>query len=148
MTRRTRRLLLLGLPAIVAVALVTAWLLWPRMAITRENAAKVQLGLTLAEAEVILGGPARDETTGPVNLDPAATSDAVEQAWVTEKVVRVWEDALDRQDDTPRSLWWKSNNVALRVRFDPQGCVSESLAFPMRRVDESPLAMLHRWLGL
>jgi hypothetical protein len=148
MTRRTRRLLLFGLPAGLMVTLVAAWLLWPRTAITRENAARIQPGMTLAEVEAILGGAARSDTTGPVNLDPAATSDALEQAWFLEKVVRVWEDALDRQDDTPRSLWWKSNNVAIRVRFDPQGRVSECLAFPMRRVDEAPLAMLRRWLGV
>jgi hypothetical protein len=57
MTRRTRRLLLLALPAGLAVALVAAWLHWPRpSAITRENAAKIRAGMTLAEAENSPGG--------------------------------------------------------------------------------------------
>jgi hypothetical protein len=58
---RTRRLLLFAVPAGLAVALIAAWLLWPRTAITRENAEKIQVGMTLAEVEAILGGPARDD---------------------------------------------------------------------------------------
>ncbi len=61
----TRRRLLLF--AVVAVALALAggvWLLWPRTALMRENAAKIRAGMTLAEVEVILDGPARDETHG------------------------------------------------------------------------------------
>jgi hypothetical protein len=68
MTRRSRRLLI-ALPVAVVLTLALAWLLWPRMAITRDNAAKITVGMTLAEVEAILGGPARDETTGPVTLD-------------------------------------------------------------------------------
>jgi hypothetical protein len=60
MTRRTRRLLI-ALPLAVALSLAVAWLLWPRTAITRENAARIQEGMTLAEVEAILGGPAREE---------------------------------------------------------------------------------------
>ena len=67
MTRR--RVLLLGLLATAVGVAAAAWLLWPRTAITRENAAKVREGMTLAEVEAILGGPARDETTGPVERE-------------------------------------------------------------------------------
>src|SRR5436305_330604 len=66
MTRR--RLLLLSLAAI-AVVLMVAWLLWPRTGITRENARRIELGMTLAEVEAILGGPARDESSGPLTHD-------------------------------------------------------------------------------
>jgi outer membrane protein assembly factor BamE (lipoprotein component of BamABCDE complex) len=67
MTRR--RLLLFALIAVAVVLAVGVWLLWPRTAITRENAAKIQAGMTLAEVEAILGGPARDEMTGRVLSD-------------------------------------------------------------------------------
>jgi outer membrane protein assembly factor BamE (lipoprotein component of BamABCDE complex) len=41
------------------------WLLWPReSAITEENIARIQPGMTRAEVEAVLGGPARDETGG------------------------------------------------------------------------------------
>jgi hypothetical protein len=57
-----RRLLILAVAGTVVMLAVGAWLFWPRTAITRENAAKIQRGMTLAEVEAILGGPARDET--------------------------------------------------------------------------------------
>jgi hypothetical protein len=41
------------------------WLVWPSAsAINELNAARIQTGMTLAEVEAILGGPARDETGG------------------------------------------------------------------------------------
>jgi outer membrane protein assembly factor BamE (lipoprotein component of BamABCDE complex) len=44
---------------------VGIWLLWPRpSAITKENANRIQVGMTLQEVEAILGGPARDDTHG------------------------------------------------------------------------------------
>jgi hypothetical protein len=68
MSTRTRRRLLLFILASVAVLAVGAWLLWPRTAITRENAAKIKEGMTLAEVEAILGGPARNESDMPDNF--------------------------------------------------------------------------------
>jgi hypothetical protein len=148
MTRRTRRLLLLALPAGLALALACAWLLWPRTAITRANAEKIQVGLTLAEVEAILDGPARDESTGPVNLDVAEGLEGAEWELFDPQRVRLWVVSLVRPPGTPRPLEWQSNEVVLRVRFDPEGRVAECDAFPMRRVDEGPLDRLRRWLGL
>jgi hypothetical protein len=68
MTRRTRRLLLFGLPAGLVAAMLAVWLLWPRTAITRENADKIRMGMTLAEVETILGGRARNEATGTLSF--------------------------------------------------------------------------------
>jgi hypothetical protein len=56
MTRRTRRLLLFGLPAALLASAIAAALLWPRTAITRENAARIQVGMTLTQVEAILAG--------------------------------------------------------------------------------------------
>ena len=65
-----RRVLLLGSAAVVVVGLaIGVWTLWPRTAITEENAAKLRPGMTLAEVEAILGGPARIETTGPTRAN-------------------------------------------------------------------------------
>jgi SmpA / OmlA family len=66
MIPRTRRLLLLALPAAVVALIVAAWLLWPHTAITCENAAKIQVGMTRAEVEALLGEPTRGETPGRV----------------------------------------------------------------------------------
>jgi hypothetical protein len=63
MTRR--HLLLSGFLATVAGVGVAAGLLWPRpSAITRENAARIKRGMSVAEVESILAGPERDETGG------------------------------------------------------------------------------------
>ena len=56
MLKRLRRLLLLALPAALVAVLLAAWLLWARTAITRENAERIRVGMTLAEVEAILGG--------------------------------------------------------------------------------------------
>jgi hypothetical protein len=65
MTRR--RVLLLGPVAVAAVMATTIWLTWPPpSAISPENAATLKEGMTLAEVEQILGGPARDERSGPI----------------------------------------------------------------------------------
>src|SRR4051812_40868610 len=60
-----RRVLVFGIPGAFVAGLVITWLLWPRTAITADNAAKVREGMTLAEVEALLG-PARDESTGPL----------------------------------------------------------------------------------
>src|SRR5262245_10801883 len=68
MTRRTRCLLLLALPAPVLAVGLVAWLLQPSpppSAINLENAAKIRVGMTLAEVEALLGGPARNESGLP-----------------------------------------------------------------------------------
>jgi hypothetical protein len=83
MSRRTRRLLLLALPVLVALA-AGAWLPWPRTAITRENVEKIQPGMTLEEAEAILGGPARDEAGGPVDREEGTFIKPDEPEVVTE----------------------------------------------------------------
>jgi hypothetical protein len=59
-----RRLFLLAVPVALVVLLgVGAWALWPRerSAITRENAERIQLGMTLIDVQAILDGPARIE---------------------------------------------------------------------------------------
>jgi hypothetical protein len=61
MSPRTPRQLLLRWPIAVVALAAGAWLLLPRPAITRENAARIQVGMTLTEVEALLGGPARAE---------------------------------------------------------------------------------------
>jgi hypothetical protein len=68
MSTRTRRRFLLFSLAAVAGLVVAGWLIWPRTEITRENAAKIKEGMTLAEVEAIFGGPARSESDLPDNF--------------------------------------------------------------------------------
>jgi hypothetical protein len=61
MRRRTLLAALAGLAVVVAAG---AWLLWPRQdRITPENLDRIELGMTRAEVEAILGGPPGDYRT-------------------------------------------------------------------------------------
>ena len=121
MSRRTRRLMLFCLPAAMVAGLTVAWLSWPRTAITRENAERIQPGMTLAEVEAILGGPARDE--GPE-----------QRSLVSIQSVRP-----DRE--------WNSAQVSVWVFLDVEGRVRECRAIPVPPAP-GPLERLRRWLGL
>jgi hypothetical protein len=121
MTRRTRRLLLLALPAALVTAALTGWLLWSRTAITAANAARIEKGMTLAEVEALLGGPARDEAPDHPR----------------ENLLRGV-----RPDHE-----WHSQFVTVNLYLDSDGRVREYRAtLPPR--PPGPLDVLRRWLGL
>ena len=139
MTRR--RVLLLGSVAVAAVLAVAVWVVWPTAtAITADNAARIKEGMTSAEVEAILGGPARDETTGPVErIEPPefAPPDSRGVAW------RI--TIADLRPDLQR---WESDQARVWVHYDLEGRVNDCQVFPVRRAPESALAALRRWLGL
>lgn len=121
MTRRS--LLLFGQSAAIAVLAVCALLLPPRSsAINRENAEKITNGMTVREIEAILGGAARDDSTGPV--EPAV------MLWTRGKRMR-----------------WLSDSVSVSVYVE-DGLVATHVCEEMRRVQESPIGKLRRWLHL
>jgi hypothetical protein len=63
---KRRRPLLIALPVALVLVGGAAWAFWPRTsAITRENAAKITIGMTLAEVETLLGGAAGDQDVVP-----------------------------------------------------------------------------------
>jgi hypothetical protein len=134
MTTR-RRLLVFGLLATLTGLGLGGWLLWPRTAITRENAAKIKRGRTLAEVEAILGGPARNESTGSVEKD------------VDDEPPRVTAPRLPRADEWT-GYAWLSDNVQVLLIFDADERAIGIEAHPMRRIPETTLEMLCRWLGL
>jgi hypothetical protein len=127
MPRPRRRLLIaLGFVALLLVA-GAVWMLWPGSSsrITRQNGAMLQQGMTLAEAEAILGGPARDVSTGL--LDP---------------------DLKMAPGDPQRE--WRSDEVIIHVTIDRDGRVSAITVMPVRRflVQEPMLTRLRRMIGL
>ena len=72
MTERKRWLLGLDF-CVAAMVPVLVYLCWPletccpvQTAINRTNCERIEIGMTLAEVEAILGGPMRDESTGPL----------------------------------------------------------------------------------
>jgi hypothetical protein len=154
-----RRLLLLALAAGLVALTVAAWLLLPRTAITRENAAKIRPGMTLAEVEAILHGPARDESSGKLVGDVEAEGDAnagererrIEANTVLLSVMEEMADQmfkLGRLPDGNGNLFWISDRVFVQVVLDENDRVFAVSTIPARRADEGPLERLRRWLGL
>jgi hypothetical protein len=144
MCRVRRRLVLaLILLACAVLAGASAWLFWPRTAITRANAEKIEEGMTRAEVEALLGGPHRDDATGPTVLD---TEDGDELALAR---LRRYIDlqVIAAMDAEP--IWiWRSNQVEIHVRFDGKEQVVSCDSINMRPASQGALAMLRRWLGL
>jgi hypothetical protein len=126
MTRR--RLFLFALPVAVVLLGVATWILWPRppSAITRENGARIELGMTDAEVEAILGGPARDESTG----------------FLMGEETRIGGMAWPRHTQC-----WLSDSVIVRVLFQ-EGQVIARDCEPVHRVNTSFLDDIRRWLRL
>jgi hypothetical protein len=134
MTTR-RRLLLFGLLAGLLAMAAGVWLLWPRTAITRENAARIQEGMTRQEVESILGGPQRVEVGGKTMTGGSGTS----------RVVHVMKPGVYAEFP-----FWVSVEAWIVVSFDENervragGVECRSVV----RNEESPLDKLRRWLRL
>jgi hypothetical protein len=130
MTTR-RRLLLFSLPTFTVLVPVVVWLLWshPPSPITRENAAKILPSITLAAVDVLLGGPSRDEATGPILLDSP--------------IVAAHHPGPDKREEL-----WITNRLLISVCVDRRGVVTHSEAFDVRKQTDGPLDRLRRLLGL
>jgi hypothetical protein len=142
MTAR-RRLLLFGMIATFAVVLVSGiCLLWPQTpsAINRENAAKIQPGMTLEEVEAILGGSARHDFAGLVSSDSAAPLGADAAA-----ARRFSEQA---PPNAVRFLRWGSETVTIDVLFDDAGRALPPRYIFHHRAPETVLEKLRRLFNL
>jgi hypothetical protein len=143
-----RRSLVLSLAVVVVGLSAGVWLLWPRTAITRENAARIQKGMTRVEVLTILGGPPRDESNGRMGLDDPDEDNAEE---MRHERLRQWIDSRLRADFDPDGgprAKWQSNQVVIYIWWDEAGTVEDCDVFPLRRAPEGPLAMFCRCFGL
>jgi hypothetical protein len=121
------------------------WLIWPRSAITRENAAKIKVGMTLAEVEMILGGRGRDESTGLLIGDDDDLPEVAAFGGRLHYFCGSWSfDAVQNWVPTE----WANNHLVIVVYLDDEGRVGCYRAYPARRVQESILDILRRWLRL
>jgi hypothetical protein len=155
-SRRLRLLVLVVVGAVAAVA-IGVWLLWPRTALTRENAAKIQVGMTLTEVEAILGGPARDESGGKLvgdvdgegDADPRERQRRIDCNTVLLEIMETMVDRMLKRGRLPHDdLYWISDQVVVEVRVDENDRVFLVTTIPVRRADESSLDRLRRWFGL
>jgi hypothetical protein len=133
MTRKRWALLLM---LVACVGVFGAWLLWPRTAITRQNADKIQVGMTLAEVEAILGGPSRNEANGPLLADGDE-----DESWV---------DLVDLANlvNSDSTVCWTSNEILIMVSLDPAQKVEQTESFPAHRRSENMMDTFRRWFGL
>jgi hypothetical protein len=141
-------MLCLSLAAVVVGLAVGLWLLSPRTAITRDNATRIREGMTLASVEVVLGGPARDESTGPVVVDlPRGTKD--EDGVARLEGYNIEAAVIGAKADVTGSfLIWRSDRVFVWVRLDSEQRVERAGHCPVCRQYESPIAIVCRWLRL
>jgi hypothetical protein len=112
----------LGLVAVVGVVGIAAFLLGPRSPVNPDNFEKIQVGMTLAEVEDILGGPGR-----PVSVwNRSGRRNAAGE--LAQETCRVWE----------------GGETVITIFFDEQGVVLE------KEIGHQPGSMLdrfRRWLG-
>jgi hypothetical protein len=105
------------------------------------------MGMTLAEVHAILGGPPRDESNGPPDLDePGEMMDLLH-----EMRLRQWVDCAVQADFDSEGggrSSWQSDRVAVYVWWGAARTVESCHVFLLRRAPESPLALVRRLLGL
>jgi hypothetical protein len=161
MTRQKRWAVGTGAGALAALA-CALWLYATRTTITEANAECIRPGMTRAEVEAILGGPARDESTGRLAAVIAWRDGEDEENHemlerIAPRLFRAGPLASNRelQEGSPlllpppaKAKFWVSNRAQIRVDFDDAGRVQARDWQAVRRVYENPLDRLRRWLGL
>jgi hypothetical protein len=135
-----------------ALAVGTTWLLRPaRTAINHVNATKITVGMKWDEVVDILGGPPRDESTGPIMADWAAIDARGEVAGSPESAESYARDFRKEEN----SQWtfrkaWVSNHVIVSVDVVANGLdepwVRSCDTLPVCLVNESSLMKLYNWL--
>jgi hypothetical protein len=133
------------MPAVAVLA--GARLLWPRSAITAKTAEKVRPVTTLAEVEAILGGPARDESTGPTERDDDPGAAGPGGGGV---IGFAWALGPSLPDGNPCELrkMWATDHLMVVVDFNGGGRVTAKRTFRTHLVRETLRDRLRRWLGL
>jgi hypothetical protein len=144
-TKRKRWMLVVGVPASIAILAALACLLWPRSAINRGNFEKIKEGMTLAEVQALLGGPPRDETTGPVMAEIARADTG---PWSREALGVLLADDFHYRPTLSGEGFWASNSLMVRVFFDQKGRVTSCESVDVVPIQESPITRLRRWLRL
>jgi hypothetical protein len=128
---------------LVAGIVAFAWL--SRSAITRENAARVEEGMTLAEVEALLG-PERDVSSGDLYLDPSMVPDGYEVPMDAKLAYRRWETWLLQEGVKVRV--WASDQVIVRLEFGTDGRVRSRKIWPVWVAPEGFVEKVRRWLNL
>jgi hypothetical protein len=138
-TRRKRWLLLWLVTGAAALGLAV-YLLWPRSPINRANYDRIAVGMTRPEVEAILGGPARNETSGTLRVGLWGDGDP---RWMEGALIRFL-----HEPDGPMSDVWATDRFVVWIDFGPDGAVAKKSCAPVSRAREWPLERIRHWLGL
>ncbi len=112
---------LLALAGLVVLAGIGAFALWPRPdRVTRENYARIRVGMSRAEAYAVLGPPG-DYTTGDV--EPSAVRPPV---------------GLAGSREGPSKEQWTGDRAVMALFFDGAGNVADGVCFMLEPVDHGP----------
>jgi hypothetical protein len=142
------KLLAFTLGSIVAACL-GVYLLLPRTHINHENYEKIQIGMSLAEVEQILGGPARDESSGPLRATDRGDDRHVNpEARVTAFKASFIFFSFDDNPPAPESQIWITDWLMVRADLDSEGRVNSRSCLRVRPAVENRLGVLRRWLGV
>jgi hypothetical protein len=136
MLKQKRLLLTLSLLACVMLAGDGKWLVWPRTAITPENFDRIEVGMTIAEVEIILGGSARDDSGGRATT----CSDDFRFVYLEKGRVGCVIQGSHQQ--------WLSERCCIHIVFDDKSEVFRPICMVGHPPDESVIDTLRRWLRL
>jgi hypothetical protein len=133
---RRKRVFLLSLPVALVLLGLAVFRLWPRTTvITPESFAHLRVGMPRAEVEGILGGPPRDESSGPSQMDLSALA-------TDEEKLRVINEVRAMVILGPE--YWISDRIAIWAVFDDAGRLHKVASFPVRRAEETLLQTFGR----
>jgi hypothetical protein len=117
------------LSGVAAAALVGAvWWFWPRTLITAENFARLAPGMTRAEVEGILGGPAGDYSSRADDVCNRVSTVNPRPGVVTH--------------------WWGGNEVIILVDIGPDDRVAATDMLALPPLHSGAIAAVRRWLRL
>lgn len=115
---------------------VGAWTVLPRgSAICRENYDRLTAGMSLREVEDILGGPARDASTGPISALWSHGATVFESSVSTSTI-----------ESGSYSRIWYSDSAAIVIEFSPEWTLSDTTFTPVYRDYDGLWGTVRRWM--
>jgi hypothetical protein len=115
---------LLAVAVLTAVVLAATWFLWPGSAIGPTRYRRIQLGMTQAEVEAIIGLPPGDYYGVPDFI----VGSGREQMGLP----------VHRQDNDSKVAAWCGNMHIICVTFDSDGCVAGSGLWDIELLGKPP----------
>jgi hypothetical protein len=112
-TVRKRPVIVFAVGTSVSAAVLGTYLMLPRTPINEGNYDKIQVGMSLAEVEALLGGPARDESRGPLRaVEPGEGNPEDRVRTFKERFIYF---RFDDGPEDPEPCFWITDWLMVRV---------------------------------